>query len=133
MSQARFTGVDADGIGYYTPAIIGHAREPIHIEIFDPEAWPNRPQYVFTATNRDHLPNRAVVFSPSWLLREKIASFVDRAMPGSPKAISDIRFLSSLILRDNYGRSELDLRNDKCYTRVFSLIMEREEDRPSKE
>jgi len=64
MSQPSFTGIDADGIGYITPAVTGFTRDPIPIEIFDPEAWPNRPQYIFTATNRLRLQSGATVFSP---------------------------------------------------------------------
>ncbi|GJJ10430.1 hypothetical protein Clacol_004656 [Clathrus columnatus] len=40
-----FTMVDADNIGYHTPAIVVGEDRIFPLAIFEPGAWPRRPQY----------------------------------------------------------------------------------------
>ena len=72
----------------------------VEVEIFDFNAWPNRPQYnlhnpdndrIFMNVNQAQVP----VLSPRWLLREKIMSQYQRQ--GNAKADTDIDDINQLL------------------------------------
>jgi len=111
-----FTQVDNDGIGYFIPAIALPDVPVVPLEIFDPEVWSQRPQYQQVKTHRINvqLPDgrAAWVFSPAWLLREKIMSIQGRGYPGTKKFhtdLVDVEFLFSMIKEEDYGVGLLDL------------------------
>ena len=70
-----------DQFGHIIPgfklSITGGGFDVVHLEIFDHQSWPQRPQYnIETASRKTITVNGRTVktFSPEWILREKILS-----------------------------------------------------------
>ena len=73
--------VPIDQYGHIIPgfklSITGGGFDVVHLEIFDHQSWPRRPQYnIETASRKTITVNGRTVktFSPEWILREKILS-----------------------------------------------------------
>ncbi len=71
----------------------------MEVELFDVEAWPNRPQYNLQTPLNPRIPleidGKVVhVLSVGWLLREKILSQADRE--GSSKEVTDLADINNL-------------------------------------
>lgn len=123
-----FTQVDVDNIGYFIPAVLIPNGPPVPLELFDPLAWPQRPQYAEVRANRvaRRLPDgtNAYVFSPAWLLREKIETVQER--PGKLEVdLQDIQFLCSIIPVSEYRKGLLDLRQQPRYANHLRAFLKR--------
>ncbi|EEP75660.1 hypothetical protein UREG_00506 [Uncinocarpus reesii 1704] len=95
-----FEGVSQFGhiIPAYKLRLPDGAVHLVELEVFDYQSWPQRPQYnLKTATRKELNINGQMikVFSPEWLLREKILSQYQRQ--GSPKERSDIQDIANML------------------------------------
>jgi len=82
----------------------GNTQVLVELEIFDAETWPFRPQYNLNEkrNTRVKVPiggeKTVAVFSPVWLLREKILTHSNRVGSGSAKSdLDDIDFLLDIV------------------------------------
>jgi hypothetical protein len=82
----------------------GNTQVLVELEIFDVEAWPFRPQYNLNEkrNTRVKVPiggeKTVYVFSPVWLLREKILTHSNRVGSGRAKSdLDDILFLLDIV------------------------------------
>ncbi|KAI9838251.1 MAG: hypothetical protein M1819_005518 [Sarea resinae] len=113
--------------GYKMP-LPGGGHRLVQLEIFDLESWPHRPQYnLATASRRTVMvQGHAVkVFSPAWLLREKVLSQYQR--PGGLKGRIDIRDIIALErITPPAGQPEVDFGNDHTLaTALVELLRKR--------
>ena len=129
-----FTQVDRDRLGYFTPAIALPDSALVPLEIFDPEAWSRRPQYQQVKSHRVtvRIPDGYIawVFSPAWLLREKIMAIQQRGYAGTLKFgtdLLDILFLADVIGEDDYRVGLLDLGNQQQYTECLLGFLARKD------
>lgn len=105
----------------------GVAARLVELEVFDHKTWPQRPQYnIQVATRRTlNINGRGVkLFSPEWILREKILSQYQRQ--GSAKEATDIRDIINMIPLAVPGRPELDFnQNQELQTALANLLQKR--------
>ncbi|PYH75350.1 hypothetical protein BO82DRAFT_36586 [Aspergillus uvarum CBS 121591] len=127
--SAEFEGVNQ--FGHVIPAYRLHrpgaATQLVELEVFDYSSWPQRPQYnLSTATRKMLRINDQVVklFSPEWILREKILSQYQRQ--GSAKEANDIRDIITMIPLTTPGIPELDFNeNQECQMALGNLLQKR--------
>ncbi|OAQ60169.1 antigen [Pochonia chlamydosporia 170] len=122
--------------GVSVPALAFHRSDGsvkhIEIEIFDVNAWPQRPQYNLDSPDNDVTMVsisgvQVPVFSARWLLREKIMTAFDRQ--GTRKERSDLDDACALL--DTVEPSSVDLTNKEAAVR--HLIARRPDVRQSLE
>lgn len=104
----------------------GGAAQLVELEVFDYRSWPQRPQYNIPATTRQtlNINGRGVkLFSPEWILREKILSQYQRQ--GSAKEGTDIRDIINMIPLAVPGRSELDFNQDRELQNALSNLLQK--------
>ncbi|GJJ10278.1 hypothetical protein Clacol_004504 [Clathrus columnatus] len=125
-----FTMIDADNTGYYTPAIVVSEDYIFPLAIFEPGAWPRRPQYQQVVSEVRLvviLPDGTTVkvFSPAWVLREKIRTVYDRAENKRKQEtdLYDIIFLCDLIRLEEYQVGALDIRDAPAYKEAFKALI----------
>jgi hypothetical protein len=100
----------------------------VDIEMFDILAWPQRPQYNLNDPDNDQatITVQGVevnVFSPRWLLREKIVTAYERA--GARKEASDLTDAEALLLLVPDNCLDLSTRDD-AVQHVLSQMPENE-------
>lgn len=96
------------------------------LEIFDFYSWPQRPQYnLQTASRRTWNINGYPVkmFSPEWILREKILSQYERQ--GSAKQATDIFDLMSIMPFAIPGKPEMNFENDQQLRNALSYLLQK--------
>lgn len=103
--------------GHIIPAyrlrLPGGEEKLVQLEVFDSQSWPQRPQYNLRTASRRTLTINGYpvkIFSPEWILREKVLSQHQRK---GAKAASDVRDVESLIPLAVPGTSELDFSEDE--------------------
>lgn len=114
--SVEILAVKLKGLAGFTTPAVALSDAVVPLEIFDPEAWSRRPQYRQVTTHRisKQLPDEyeVYIFSPAWLLREKILAIQQRGHPGTPKFVTDlldIQFLVCLIEENEYGKDLFDV------------------------
>ncbi|KAJ5177802.1 uncharacterized protein N7500_000501 [Penicillium coprophilum] len=118
--------------GHITPAyrfhVPGGEEQLVQLEIFDYQSWSHRPQYDLRTASRCTLTVNGYpvkVFSPEWVLREKILSQHQRT---GIKALSDYGDVSSLIIFSATGKPELDFTyNEELRAALADLLKKRPE------
>lgn len=117
--------VDPDGIGHYIPQI-KYKGAHFTVDIFDAKTWPNRPQYDIGKSSREK-EDGIYIFSPEWLLREKVATLADRNTNPGKKASDkfDIGFLikPEFIPASDYGKKELNLATSEYHRTKFNEVI----------
>jgi len=119
----KIVGVDEEGVGVLIPQI-KYQGAKLTVDIFDSHTWRDRPQYDLSKSTRTKADGISI-FSPSWLLREKIATLADRNM-NPPKKISDrfdITFLMDRVPKDQYHKAELNLATSQYHRDKFNTVM----------
>ena len=96
--SSRFGPINQHGntILGYKLAVSGGATLLVQLEVFDYPSWPQRPQYNIQTAGRSILTvagHPVKIFSPEWMLREKILSQYQRR--GSDKEATDLRGFES--------------------------------------
>ncbi|KAI9823650.1 MAG: hypothetical protein M1826_007668 [Phylliscum demangeonii] len=97
----------------------------VELEIFDPECWPQRPQYdLQTASRLTKIVNGVSVkfFSPAWLFREKIVTHYERQ--GSAKARADLQDLLGLMPLVAAGQPELNFDGSSDLHDALASLLE---------
>lgn len=110
----------------YKLSMPGGGSQVVHLEIFDHQSWPQRPQYnIGTASRKTITVNgRAVkTFSPEWILREKILSQHERE--GSIKEATDIRDVTNMLSLVIPGKPELNFDNDQKLKNALSRLLQK--------
>ncbi|EEH37678.1 hypothetical protein PAAG_08096 [Paracoccidioides lutzii Pb01] len=111
----------------------GGAVQLVELEVFDYQSWPQRPQYNLQAATRTTLNingQKVKLFSPEWILREKILSQYQRQ--GSRKEGTDIRDIISMIPLAVPGRPELNFNgSQELQTALANLVQKRPDLRQS--
>lgn len=123
----QFAAVNHYGVGI--PAVRvprGHQEVLVEVEIFDRDAWPNRPQYNLEDPKNSRVKlnfggEMIEIFSPSWLLREKILTQAQRE--GSKKERTDIIDIEILVNLVQNG--ELVLEQDEFVEALEKLVEKR--------
>lgn len=98
----------------------------VEVEIFDVEAWPNRPQYNLDNPKNSRLTlnvsgKSVYVLSPDWLLREKILAQKQRE--GNRKEESDIADVETLV--QIVGDKGLVLEEEEFVEALENLLQKR--------
>lgn len=125
---------DIEGVsqfGHTIPAyklhLPGGTVQLVELEVFDYQSWPQRPQYNIQAATRQtlNINGRAVkLFSPEWILREKILSQYQRQ--GGQKEETDIRDIRNMIPLAVSGRPELNFnQSQELQTALANLVEKR--------
>lgn len=109
--------VPIDQYGHTVPgfklSVTGGGFDVVHLEVFDHQSWPQRPQYnIETASRKTITVNGKTVktFSPEWILREKILSQHERE--GTLKEATDIRDVANMLWLVILGKPELNFDDD---------------------
>lgn len=95
-------------------SLMGGGFEVVKLEIFDYYSWPERPQYdIETASRKSINVNGQMVklFSPEWILREKILSQYERE--GTLKEAINLRDVVTMLSLVIPGKPELYFYDDK--------------------
>jgi len=128
LNTPGFVPLDMDNVGYFIPGIDIDGQRKFPVEIFDAASWPMRPQYgeVFTEHRSVTLPDgtSVKVFSPAWLLREKIQATYEREKK-TESDLFDIKFLCGVIRPEEYQQGVLDLRNAPQFQDAFRAFVSR--------
>ncbi|ODH19685.1 hypothetical protein ACO22_06133 [Paracoccidioides brasiliensis] len=99
----------------------------VELEVFDYQSWPQRPQYDLQTATRTTLNingQKVKLFSPEWILREKILSQYQRQ--GSRKEGTDIRDIISMIPLAVPGKPELNFnQSQELQTALANLVQKR--------
>lgn len=96
----------------------------VELEVFDPQSWPQRPQYNFQyATRRSIIVDRYTVkvFSPEWIFREKILSHYQRQ--GSYKERVDRQDAVEMLALATPGKPELNFDSDPVLAEALSAFL----------
>ncbi|OJD20411.1 hypothetical protein ACJ73_08255 [Blastomyces percursus] len=125
---SKFAPVNQFGhtIPGYKLALPGGGSRVVDLEVFDFQSWPQRPQYnIQTASRRTMNINGCPVkiFSPEWILREKILSQYERQ--GGAKEATDIQDLMRIIPLAVPGKPELNFSNDQKLESALSNLLQK--------
>nr|5UVD_A Chain A, Nucleotidyltransferase-like protein [Paracoccidioides brasiliensis Pb18] len=105
----------------------GGTVQLVELEVFDYQSWPQRPQYDLQTATRTTLNingQKVKLFSPEWILREKILSQYQRQ--GSRKEGTDIRDIISMIPLAVPGKPELNFnQSQELQTALANLVQKR--------
>ncbi|KAI9875800.1 MAG: hypothetical protein M1830_007991 [Pleopsidium flavum] len=98
----------------------------VEVEIFDVEAWPNRPQYNLNNPQNARITlnvsgKPVYVLSPAWLLREKILAQKQRE--GSKKEETDIADIETLV--QIAGDKDLVIEGEDLVEALKELLQKR--------
>lgn len=96
----------------------------VELEIFDPQSWPQRPQYNFQyASRRSIMVDRYTVkvFSPEWIFREKVLSQFQRQ--GGYKERVDLQDALDMLALATPGKPELNFDNDPALAEALSAFL----------
>jgi hypothetical protein len=96
----------------------------VELEVFDPQSWPQRPQYNFQYASRrsitvDRYPVK--VFSPEWIFREKILSQYQRQ--GGYKEQIDLQDAVEMLVLATPGKPELNFDSDPALAEALSAFL----------
>ncbi|KAI9668755.1 MAG: hypothetical protein M1831_000824 [Alyxoria varia] len=120
-----------DQYGHTIPGVkltTGGVTRLVDLEVFDQLAWPNRPQYDIQRASRwtINVNNQPVkVFSPEWMLREKILSQSERS---GQKEASDIQDLSYMLDFVTAGKPELNFNDNRNLQAALSTLLQKRPD-----
>ena len=107
----------------------GEGRPPklVELEVFDAQSWPQRPQYnlqMASRVTRTVLARPVKIFSPAWLLREKILAQDQRE--GSSKAVRDIEDVASLVPFVSGGQPELNFDQSEHHQAALRNLVQKD-------
>jgi hypothetical protein len=110
----------------YKLSIPGGGSLLVQLEVFDYQSWPQRPQYNIHNAGRRilNVDGHAVkVFSPEWILREKILSQYQRQ--GSTREETDILDLTSVLPLVMPGKPELNFDGDQNLKNALANLLQK--------
>lgn len=125
---SKFAPVDIFGhdIPGYQLLLPGGNTRVVVLEIFDFYSWPQRPQYNLQTASRRTLSINGYpvkMFSPEWILREKILSQYERQ--GSAKQATDVFDLMSIMPFAIPGKPEMNFSKDQQLRNALSYLLQK--------
>jgi hypothetical protein len=126
--SSKFAPVDLYGhtIPGYRLFLPGGITRVVVLEIFDFYSWPQRPQYNLQTASRRSLSINGYpvkIFSPEWILREKILSQYERQ--GSAKQATDIFDLMSIMPFAIPGKPEMNFDKNQQLRNALSYLLQK--------
>lgn len=107
----------------YKLRLPGGGMRLVELEVFDQDAWPQRPQYNLqksTRTTKVINGYPVKLFSTEWIIREKVLSHHQRH--GAKQAV-DLQDVISLIPYAVPGKAELNFDNDQELQAALTTIL----------
>jgi hypothetical protein len=96
----------------------------VELEVFDPQSWPQRPQYNFQYASRRSIMvdgYTVKVFSPEWIFRETILSQYQRQ--GGYKERVDLQDAVEMLALATPGKPELNFDSDPALAEALSAFL----------